>query len=275
MTTPFRGGIAMSEFDELMGPARAAPERAAADHAGPAEARGAAVAPDAAAVLRLQRTAGNAGVAQLMAGEVQRDDDPHGLGGLVGAGGGSPLPDGTRLQMESAFGTDFWGVRVHTGAEADASARSLGAHAYTAGNDVVFANGRYDPVSDGGQRTLAHELTHVVQQRSGPVEGTDNGNGVRVSDPGDRFEQAAESSAEHVVAGRAADGGDLAPPATTQALDVQREGDEEAGDVQMMAVQREAGGEEPEEAPEEEPEDVQTMAVQREEDAEEAEEPAG
>src|SRR4051812_30143468 len=138
----------------------------------------AGVARDAAAVLHLQRTAGNAGVVQLLRGE---DDDPHGLQRVVGSGGGSPLPETTRAHMEGALGADFSSVRVHTDGDADRSAKSLGAHAYTAGEDVVFAEGHYDPTSTGGQRTLAHELTHVVQQRSGPVDGTDNGAGVRVS----------------------------------------------------------------------------------------------
>src|SRR5262249_8164038 len=100
-----------------------------------ANASGAAAAPTPANLLHLQRRGGNAGVVQLM-----RDDDPHGLDGLLGKGG-SPLETGTRIQMESAIGADFSSVRIHTGADADRSAKSLGAHAYTAGEDVVFAAG--------------------------------------------------------------------------------------------------------------------------------------
>jgi hypothetical protein len=225
-------------------------------------ARSAGNAPDANALLHLQRTAGNAGVAQL----VQSDDDPHGLQRLVHGGGGSPLPVDTRENMEGAFGEDFSSVRVHTGGEADQSAKSLGAHAYTAGNDVVFAEGHYDPGSSGGQRTLAHELTHVVQQRSGPVDGADNGSGVRVSDPGDRFEQAAEATADRVMTGQSdhdAGGGGGAPAS------VQRE-ESDGADVQELAdpaasVQRaEAGAEEAEEEPA-----VQGLFVQREGEEEE------
>ncbi|BFO14740.1 hypothetical protein SHKM778_11280 [Streptomyces sp. KM77-8] len=51
--------------------------------------------------------------------------------------------------------------------------------------------------------TLAHELTHVVQQRQGPVAGTDHGNGLLLSDPADRFEREAETNAHRVMAGPA------------------------------------------------------------------------
>jgi hypothetical protein len=68
------------------------------------------------------------------------------------------------------------------------------------GSDVVFRRGQYDPGSPSGQRTLAHELAHVVQQSQGPVDGTDAPGGIRVSDPSDRFERAAEQTADHVMA---------------------------------------------------------------------------
>ena len=82
-------------------------------------------------------------------------------------GSGEPLPAGTRAQMESRFGHSFGGVRVHTGSEAAESARSVGALAYTVGEDVVFGAGRFQPGSAAGARLLAHELTHVVQQADG------------------------------------------------------------------------------------------------------------
>jgi len=59
---------------------------------------------------------------------------------------------------------DFTKVRVHTDSRAAASARSVGALAYTVGNDIVFGSGQYDPRSECGQRLLAHELTHTLQQ---------------------------------------------------------------------------------------------------------------
>jgi hypothetical protein len=84
-------------------------------------------------------------------------------------GGGSPLPDDVRAAMEPRFGADFGGVRVHTGGEADQLNRQLSAQAFTHGQDIYMGAGRYDPTSSDGQRLLAHELTHVVQQNSGTV----------------------------------------------------------------------------------------------------------
>lgn len=81
-------------------------------------------------------------------------------------GGGQPLSDSTRSFMEPRFGQDFSGVRVHSGHDAAATARSINARAFTLGRDVVFNSGEYQPDTPSGQRLLAHELTHVVQQGS-------------------------------------------------------------------------------------------------------------
>jgi Domain of unknown function (DUF4157) len=81
---------------------------------------------------------------------------------------GHPLDPSIRAAFESRFGRDFRHVRVHTGSEAAASARSINALAYTAGADIVFANGRYSPHTDDGKRLLAHELAHTVQQSERP-----------------------------------------------------------------------------------------------------------
>jgi Domain of unknown function (DUF4157) len=80
-------------------------------------------------------------------------------------GGGQPLPGGIRRSMESAFGADLSGVRVHTGPTAARLNDQLGAHAFTAGNDIVFAEGLPDVRQPDGQRLMAHELTHVLQHR--------------------------------------------------------------------------------------------------------------
>jgi hypothetical protein len=77
---------------------------------------------------------------------------------------GQPLDRETRRTMESRIGFDFSKVRIHADTRAGASARSLGARAYTVGNSVVFAPGRFAPQTTEGRRLLAHELTHVVQQ---------------------------------------------------------------------------------------------------------------
>ncbi|HEY2937220.1 MAG TPA: DUF4157 domain-containing protein [Gaiellaceae bacterium] len=80
---------------------------------------------------------------------------------------GRPLDPRARRAMEARFGYDFSGVRVHDDARAAATAASIDAAAFTVGADVVFASGRYDPASPEGQRLLAHELAHVVQQGFG------------------------------------------------------------------------------------------------------------
>jgi len=77
---------------------------------------------------------------------------------------GRPLDAATRAFFEPRFGVDFGSVRVHTDAQAAASARGVSALAYTVGRDVVFNTGQYAPHSESGRRLLAHELTHVVQQ---------------------------------------------------------------------------------------------------------------
>ncbi len=85
---------------------------------------------------------------------------------------GRSLDGETRSFMERRFGHDFSGVRVHAGGKASASARSVGARAYTVGRDVVFGAGQYAPGTTQGRRLLAHELTHVVQQGYSKGEGS-------------------------------------------------------------------------------------------------------
>lgn len=80
---------------------------------------------------------------------------------------GLPLDADTRAFMEPRFGYNFSQVRIHADAKASASARAVNALAYTVGQDVVFGAGQYVPGTSAGQRLLAHELTHVVQQDGG------------------------------------------------------------------------------------------------------------
>lgn len=81
------------------------------------------------------------------------------------SGKGKTLPGKTRAEMESAMGTDFGGVNIHTDASAVEMSEELGAQAFTHGQDVYFNSGKYHPESADGKKLLAHELTHVVQQR--------------------------------------------------------------------------------------------------------------
>ncbi len=80
---------------------------------------------------------------------------------------GRPLDSPTRDFMQARFGQDFSKVRVHTGPDADRSARSVQARAFTVGQNVVMARGQYAPTTSQGRRLLAHELAHTLQQRSG------------------------------------------------------------------------------------------------------------
>lgn len=91
---------------------------------------------------------------------VQRQEAPP-----AASSGGRALPGPVRGKMEAAFGSDFSGVRVHEGPQAEA----MGAVAYTQGPHIHFAPGAYDPDSQRGQELLGHELTHVVQQSQGRV----------------------------------------------------------------------------------------------------------
>ncbi|MFD4997632.1 eCIS core domain-containing protein [Streptomyces buecherae] len=185
---------------------------------------------------------------------------------VVSSGGGQALDPETRTDMETRLGADFSDVRVHTDAAAHDSAKEVGAHAYTVGNNVVFQRDAYDTSSRQGRTMLAHELTHVVQQRSGPVDGAEAPGGIRVSDPGDRFEQEAASTAERVMA---------EPPAPTpqpaeSAAPQPAAAPAAPAAVQLSAapaVQRAA-----EEGEDEEPADVQGAFVQRAERKPEEEE---
>jgi Domain of unknown function (DUF4157)/Calpain family cysteine protease len=84
-------------------------------------------------------------------------------------GGGQPLEAGLQRKLGQAMGADFSRVRVHTDHQADQLNRSIQAKAFTTGQDVFFRQGEYKPESSAGQKVLAHELTHVVQQQSGRV----------------------------------------------------------------------------------------------------------
>lgn len=94
---------------------------------------------------------------------------PSGAGvlGAIRRSPGHPLDAGTRAFFEPRFGRDFSGVRVHTDTSAAASARSIRAHAYTAGEHLVFDTGQFAPETEAGRRLLAHELAHVAQQTDG------------------------------------------------------------------------------------------------------------
>jgi hypothetical protein len=82
------------------------------------------------------------------------------------SGSGRSLDPELQDDMSQRFGENFSDVRIHTGGAAEQSAQEINAHAYTVGRDIVFGAGQFSPSSQQGKRLLAHELTHVVQQRS-------------------------------------------------------------------------------------------------------------
>lgn len=111
---------------------------------------------------------------------------------------GRPLDATTRTFMEQRFEQDFSHVRVHTDAKAAESARAVNAKAYTFGRDVVFGAGQYSTGTSSGQRLLAHELTHVVQQ-GGRTAGVQP---KSITDSHDPTEREADSAAQAVSRGQ-------------------------------------------------------------------------
>ena len=228
-------------------------EEQVSDQVGKAAAEGRTDVVGGAGMLGLQRAVGNSGVTSMIEEERSPVHD-------VVSGGGRPLEPEVRGEMEGRLGHDFSDVRVHDDGAAHESAKAVNAHAYTVGSNVVFQRDKYDPGSDAGKVMLAHELTHVVQQRSGPVDGSSVPGGIKVSDPSDRFEREAASTAERAMAAPAP-----APlPMAGAAAPVQREVDE----ADAPPVQRdEAPAEE-----EKEEEAVQGAFVQRDEEEAQEEE---
>lgn len=239
---------------------------------GPAAAAGRIDVLGAEGALGLQRAVGNDAVTSLMEEERSSVHD-------VIRSGGRPLDTDIRVDMEARLGHDFSDVRVHDDSAAAASAKSVNAHAYTVGSNVVFQRYKYDPSTSEGKTTLAHELTHVVQQRSGPVDGTSAPGGIKVSDPSDRFEREAAANADRVMA--------APPPAPTAAVSaagpsLQRHAAGDETPIQGAFVQRQDEEEQDKEEEkvqglfvqraESEDEEVQGLFVQREEGEEEKEE---
>jgi hypothetical protein len=139
---------------------------------------------------------------------------------------GSPLDTQTRSFMESRFGRDFSGVKVHTDSRAAESARAVGALAYTVGRDVVLDSAHYSPGSASGQRLLAHELTHVIQQETASETSSTS---LEVGPPDDTFEREADTVAARVLGG---DGGaDVSRVSrlSVQRMQMQRRQDTHAG----------------------------------------------
>lgn len=124
---------------------------------------------------------------------------------IAQTGSGHPLPEGLRAQFESSLGTELGHVRIHTGGASADAAEAVSARAYATGSDIHFGQGQYDPGSKEGQRLIAHEVAHTVQQGGGSGlqrKGTDEK--VDVSQPGDSHEVEADHAADAMLSGRSA-----------------------------------------------------------------------
>ena len=108
--------------------------------------------------------------------------------------GGQKLDEGARDKIGGALGDPLHDVqRAHRPTRTQL-ATSVSARAFTTGNDVYFAKDEYKPGTSDGQQLIAHELTHVVQQRGASTSGP-----LTVSQPGDALENEAEAAAGDIV----------------------------------------------------------------------------
>ncbi len=164
---------------------------------------------------QLQRSYGNSYVGRVIQRkceecekeEIQRKGEsslsaiPEGFeSAMQRSGTGNPLDGETRSFMESRFGQDFSDIRVHHDQPAAEAASLIKAQAFTTGRDIYFGRGQLQPQTTAGQKLLAHELTHVVQQGNGAVVP-----GLMkpvLSRPGDALEQEADAVAQQIVSGQ-------------------------------------------------------------------------
>jgi hypothetical protein len=211
---------------------------------------------DAAGTRSLQRMAGNAAVTAVLQRKAGSEEDIDGSGVKDAVGrSGEKLDDQTSGRLAQGFGVDPSGVEL---VRDDASTTGVQAKAYTVENKIVVPSS-FDTSSTEGQRTLAHEFTHVQQQAAGPVDGTPASGGISVSDPSDKYEVEAESNADRVMGGGFAD----VAQAGISSSGLQRQ-------AESAAVQRQEAPEVEEEA-EEEPTSTQQLQRQGTEEEEEGE----
>jgi hypothetical protein len=109
-------------------------------------------------------------------------------------GSGTSLDRGVREKFSGQLGDSLSDVKIHADSTSDALARSVSARAFATGSDVYFAQGEYKPGTADGDKLLAHELTHVVQQRGAPTSGP-----MTVSTPGDAMETQADAVADELA----------------------------------------------------------------------------
>src|SRR6266536_1436715 len=108
-------------------------------------------------------------------------------------GSGTTLDRGVNDKLSPSLG-DLSDVRVHTDSTAHDLNHAVSARAFATGTDVYFAQGEYKPNTTDGDRLIAHELAHVVQQRGAPTSGP-----LTVSEPGDSLEREADRVANQIA----------------------------------------------------------------------------
>lgn len=155
---------------------------------------------------QIRDTAGNREFAQLLREGIGQSEISEALRSIQ-AWPGKPIETGHREKLEAQFGEDFRDVRLHTDSRAADAAQQMRARAFTMGTNIVFAARRHEPETERGRNLLAHELTHVVQQRRGRAAGD------------------AESDARNV--GKQAAQGEAVSVAASAPLGVQRQPDDE------------------------------------------------
>lgn len=144
--------------------------------------------------LALQHSAGNSAVSAML------KPTPGDLVRSVVGSEGAPVGGDVVQMVKDTTGADASGIRVHEGPEAADAARAVDAEMFASGNHLVAPEGLDVTTREGAFKTV-HEVHHIVnQQAKGPVEGTDTGDGLRISDPGDRHEREADSVAARAVA---------------------------------------------------------------------------
>lgn len=184
-------------------------------------------------IAALQRTYGNHFLQRLGGAPAKREEGEKPLSLHVEKeierkrGEGRPLPDEVQEQMEGRMGADFGDVRVHDDAGAGQLSQSLNADAFTTQQDIFFAEGKYAPHSDEGQKLLAHELTHVVQQGA--------------ARPKAKEEEAPDEETVEAAAEKPPEGGKTADSPTT--LPAGGAGSQSDAKNQAEAAKAEKGGE--------------------------------
>ncbi len=112
------------------------------------------------------------------------------------SGGGAPVPPEVRRRVELTTTRDLASVRVHTGEAANMAAQAANAQAFAVGQDVFFASGQLAPGTPEGDKLLAHELAHTVQQRGANPTAQAK---LATTTPGDAAEHEADAVADHAV----------------------------------------------------------------------------